>query len=134
MEDSACVKIFYFYSLDFVDCIVIIKRSDILHGQALFREVKQLRRCLLMLNNFEKFSFPSIEKRWTKDKETEGKKEEKKEKKKGGYVKESLFIKTHTASQGEGPLRVRPPKGADSAAVPEVLRAAGKFTFRFEIR
>jgi len=27
-----------------------------------------------MLNNFEKFSFPSIEKRWTKDKETDGKK------------------------------------------------------------
>ena len=28
-----------------------------------------------MLNNFEKFSFPSIEKRWTKDKETDGQKE-----------------------------------------------------------
>ena len=28
---------------------------------------KQLRRCLVMLNNFEKFSFPSILKRWTKD-------------------------------------------------------------------
>ena len=40
-----------------------ITRSDILQGQALFRGVKQLRRCLLMLNNFEKFSFPSIEKR-----------------------------------------------------------------------
>ena len=50
-------------------------RSDTLQGQALFRGVKQLRRCLLMLNNFEKFSFPSIEKRWTKDKETDGKKE-----------------------------------------------------------
>merc|ERR1712235_178856 len=35
-------------------------RSDILQGQALFRGVKQLRRCLVMLNNFEKFSFPSI--------------------------------------------------------------------------
>ena len=31
-----------------------------------------------MLNNFEKVSFPSIEKRWTKDKETDGKKERKK--------------------------------------------------------
>ena len=50
-------------------------RSDILQGQALFRGVKQLRRCLGMLNNFEKFSFPSIEKRWTKDKETDGQKE-----------------------------------------------------------
>ena len=30
-----------------------------------------------MLNNFEKFSFPSIEKRWTKDKETNGQKEKK---------------------------------------------------------
>ena len=40
-------------------------RSDILQGQALFRGVKQLRRCLVMLNNFEKISFPSIEKRWT---------------------------------------------------------------------
>ena len=49
-------------------------RSDILQGQALFRGVKQLRRCLVMLKNFEKFSFPSIEKRWTKDKETHGKK------------------------------------------------------------
>ena len=29
-----------------------------------------------MLNNFEKFSFPSIEKRWTKDKETDGQKEQ----------------------------------------------------------
>ena len=63
-------------------------RSDILHGQALFRGVNQLRRCLVMLNNFEKFSFPSIEKRWTKDKETDGKKKRrKKEKKKGGKKK-----------------------------------------------
>ena len=45
-------------------------RSDILQGQALFIGVKQLKQ--LMLNNFEKFSFPSIEKRWTKDKETDG--------------------------------------------------------------
>ena len=35
-----------------------------------------------MLNNFEKFSFPSIEKRWTKDKETDGQKEKEKKKKK----------------------------------------------------
>ena len=34
-----------------------------------------------MLNNFEKFSFPSIEKRGTKDKETDGKKEKKKNRK-----------------------------------------------------
>ena len=53
-------------------------RSDILQGQALFRGVKQLRRCLVRLNNFEKFSFPPIEKRWTKDKETDRQKKEKK--------------------------------------------------------
>ena len=35
-----------------------------------------------MLNNFEKFSFPSIEKRWTKDKETNGQKEKEKKKRK----------------------------------------------------
>ena len=57
-------------------------RSDILQGQALFRGVKELRRCLVMLNNIEKFSFPSIEKRWTKDKETDGKKEKQKKKEK----------------------------------------------------
>ena len=57
-------------------------RSDILQGQALFRGVKQLRRCLVMLNNFEKFSFPSIGKRWTKDKETDGKKRKKRRKEK----------------------------------------------------
>merc|ERR1712131_416804 len=63
--------------------IIIIKtRSDILQGQALFRGVKQLRRCLLMLNNFEKFSFPSIKKRITKDKEKDGQKEKKKKRKK----------------------------------------------------
>ena len=33
-----------------------------------------------MLNNFEKFSFPSIEKRWIKDKETDGQKEKKRNK------------------------------------------------------
>ena len=33
-----------------------------------------------MLNNFEKFSFPSIEKRWTKDKETDRQKEKRQEK------------------------------------------------------
>merc|ERR1712198_717335 len=57
-----------------------ITRSDILQGQALFRGVKQLRRCLGMLNNFEKLSFPSIEKRWTKDKETDGQKRKKRKK------------------------------------------------------
>jgi len=35
-----------------------------------------------MLNNFEKFTFPPIEKRWTKDIETDGKKEKKKKRKK----------------------------------------------------
>ena len=35
-----------------------------------------------MWNNFEKFSFPSIEKRWTKDKETDGQKRKKEKKKK----------------------------------------------------
>ena len=35
-----------------------------------------------MLNNFEKFSFPSIGKRQTKDKETDGKMEKKKKKEK----------------------------------------------------
>ena len=35
-----------------------------------------------MLNNFEKFSFPSIEKRWTKDKETDGQKRKRKKEKK----------------------------------------------------
>ena len=58
----------------------IVTKSDILQGQALFRGVKQLRRCLVMLNNFEKFSFPSIEKRWTKDNETDGQKEKRQEK------------------------------------------------------
>ena len=64
------------------------KRSDILQGQALFRGVKQLRRCLVMINNFEKFSFPSIEKRWTKDKETDGQKEKRQEKTKKRKKKE----------------------------------------------
>ena len=36
------------------------------------------QRCLVMFNNFEKSSFPSIEKRWLKDKETDGQKEKKK--------------------------------------------------------
>ena len=40
-----------------------------------------------MLNNFEKFSFPSIEKRWTKDKETDGQKEIRQEKPKKEKVK-----------------------------------------------
>ena len=57
-------------------------RSDFLQGQALFRGVKQLRSCLGMLNRFENFSFPSIEKRWTKDKETDGQKRKKRKKKK----------------------------------------------------
>ena len=56
-------------------------RSDILQGQALFRGVKHLRRCRVMLNNFEKFTFPPIEKRWTKDIETVGQKNKKKSKK-----------------------------------------------------
>ena len=33
-----------------------------------------------MLNNFEKFSFPSSDKRWTKNKETDGQKENRQEK------------------------------------------------------
>ena len=33
-----------------------------------------------MLDNFEKFSFPSIEKIWTKDKETDEQKEKRQEK------------------------------------------------------
>ena len=41
-----------------------------------------------MLNNFEKFSFPSIEKRWTKDKETDSQKEKKKRKKRKKEKKE----------------------------------------------
>ena len=41
-----------------------------------------------MLNNFEKFSFPSIEKRWTKDKETDGQKEKKKKERKKKRKKE----------------------------------------------
>ena len=54
-------------------------RSDILQGQALFRGVKQLRRCLVILINFEKFSFPSIEK---KDGQKEKKRRKKRKKKK----------------------------------------------------
>ena len=57
-------------------------RSDILQGQALFRGVKQLRRCLVMLKIFEKFSFPSVVKRWTKDRDRQTKRKEKKGKKK----------------------------------------------------
>ena len=34
-----------------------------------------------MLNNFEKFSFPSIEKKWTKDKKIDGEKEKQKKRK-----------------------------------------------------
>ena len=44
-----------------------------------------------MLNNFENFSFPSIEKRWTKDKKTDrqkGKKEKTKKKKRKKEKKE----------------------------------------------
>ena len=64
-----------------------ITRSDILQGQALFRGVKQLRRCLVILKIFEKFSFPSIKKDGQKtnrqtDKKKEKKKKSKKEKKK----------------------------------------------------
>ena len=48
-----------------------------------------------MLNNFEKFSFPSIEKRCTKDKETDGQKKEKEKKKNSldfNYVKPCLDL------------------------------------------
>ena len=46
-----------------------------------------------MLNNFEKFSFPSIEKRWTKDKETDGQKEKQiKRKNKIGHSSRSSSI------------------------------------------
>ena len=47
-----------------------------------------------MLNNFEKFSFPSIEKRWTKDKEKDRKKEKKKKKKKKMKKYRSTYIVT----------------------------------------
>ena len=57
-----------------------LTRSDILQGQAQFRGLKKLRRCLVMLNNFEKLSFPSIEKRQTKGKETDRQKEKRQEK------------------------------------------------------
>ena len=47
-----------------------------------------------MLNNFEKFSFPYIEKRWTKDKEIDRQKEKqikrKKDKKKNKKTKKSM--------------------------------------------
>ena len=66
-------------------------RSDILQGQALFRGVKQLRRFLGMLNNFEKFSFPSIEKRWTKDEETDRQNEKRQEKTKKREKEKSDF-------------------------------------------
>ena len=60
----------------------VITRSDILQGQALFRGVKKLRRCLVMLNNFENFPlFPIKEKDGQKTKrQTEKRKKEKKEK------------------------------------------------------
>ena len=50
--------------------------------------------------NFEKFGFPSIEKRWTKDKETDGQKEKKKKekRKKEKKIKEK---KTEEKSQKE---------------------------------
>ena len=58
-----------------------------------------------MLNNFEKFSFPSIEKRWTKDKETDSQKEKKKRKirkkekrKKKKNKKEKRKKKKHNSS------------------------------------
>ena len=67
------------------------RRSDILQGQAIFIRVKQnkighssrsssihwSKTTEVSGNNFEKFCFPSIEIRWTKDKETDGKKEKK---------------------------------------------------------
>ena len=67
-------------------------RSDILQGQALFRGVKQLRRCLGMLNNFEKF-------KRQRDRQTKKKKKTKKIKtKKGKKIKEK---KTEEKSQKE---------------------------------
>ena len=65
-------------------------RSDILQGQALFRGVKQLRRCLGRLNNFEKFSLPSIEKDGQK---TDGQKRKKKKKKEEKKEKKTEEVK-----------------------------------------
>ena len=56
-------------------------RSDILQGQAQFRELKKLRRCLVMLNNFEKFSVPSIEKDGQKTMKKRKRKKRKRKKK-----------------------------------------------------
>ena len=55
-----------------------LTRSDILQGQALFRGVKQLRRFLGMLNNFEKFSFHLLIKDGQRTKRQTDKKEKKK--------------------------------------------------------
>ena len=60
----------------------IARRLDILQGQALFRGVKQMLTRCVWLHNFRKFSFPiSIEKRWTKDKQTDKKNKIQKEEK-----------------------------------------------------
>ena len=59
----------------------VLTRSDILQCQALFRGVKQLRRCLGMFNNFEKFSQKKKEKRKKERKKKEKKKKNKREEK-----------------------------------------------------
>merc|ERR1711989_65387 len=81
--------------------LIGLTRSDILQGQALFRGVKSLRRCLVMLNNFENFSFPSIEKRWTKDKETDGQKEKRQEKTKNKKRKSKKQRKSKRKKQNK---------------------------------
>merc|ERR1711980_81327 len=62
-------------------------RSDILQGQALFRGVKQLRRCLVMLKILKNLAFHLLKKDGQKtkrqmDKKKKDKKRKKKEKKK----------------------------------------------------
>jgi len=59
-----------------------------------------------MFNNFKKFSFPSIEKRWTKDKQTDGQKgkkiKRKKTRKKGKNKKKP--VKMRSPNQGLGSI------------------------------
>merc|ERR1711873_340419 len=71
-----------------------ITRSDILQGQALFRGVKQPRRCLVMLKIFKNLAFHQLNKggqktkrqikrkKTRKDKKTKRKKDKKKKRKK----------------------------------------------------
>ena len=61
------------------------------------------------------------------------KERKKKERKKGGKEEKRVskvicecVYKSAQRARARAPLRVRPPKGADSAAGPEVWRAAGK--------